>query len=118
MRTRLALVAVAVSAVAACGGGTPPPSPGTLLRDAKQSIDSAPSLHFVLSSENVSGTGPLLTSAAPSRPVAATVGVDASTHQLRRVSMVGPFFSATQDSTFTVVLSNYGENVTVTPPAA
>lgn len=58
----------------------------------------------------------LLTSADPSKPVMATVGVDAATHQLRRVVLVGPFFSTTQSSTFTVVLTNYGENVSVTPP--
>lgn len=227
MRTRLALVAVALTAVAACGSSTPPPSPSSLLHDAKASIDAASSLHFVLTSNNVSGIGPLLTggtgdahrpdgfsgvlyvviagfpvnvdvvsvdgsfyaktalsngaydktdpstygfgdpaklldpgsglsslltvcssaknaasdklngedldevtcsmpgtqvaalltSADASKPVAATIGVDASNHQLRRVTLVGPFFSATQDSTFTVVLSDYGENVTVTPPA-
>ena len=59
----------------------------------------------------------LLTSADPSKPVQATVGVDATSHQLRRVALVGPFFDKAQSSTFTVVLDNYGENVTITPPA-
>jgi lipoprotein LprG len=59
----------------------------------------------------------LLTSADPSQPVQATVGVDATTHQLRRVVMVGPFFDKSHPSTFTVVLDNYGQNVTITPPA-
>ncbi len=59
----------------------------------------------------------LLTSADASQPVQATVGVDAATHQLRRVSLVGPFFDKTHPSTFTVVLDKYGENVTITPPA-
>lgn len=59
----------------------------------------------------------LLTSADPSQPVQATVGVDDSTHQLRRVVMVGPFFSKTQQSTMTLVVDMYGENVTITPPA-
>jgi lipoprotein LprG len=206
--------------------GTPPPDPAQLLRDAKQSVDSAPSLHFTLTSANVAGTGTLLsggtgvakrpdgftgnltvvvsgftvsvdvvsiggvfyartplgsgfdktdpaqygfgdpgkfldpnnglssllsvcaspsnrdgdrlngqqldevtcalpgarvaallTSADPSQPVQATVGVDSTTHQLRRVVMVGPFFDKAHPSTFTVVLDNYGQNVTITPPA-
>jgi LppX_LprAFG lipoprotein len=59
----------------------------------------------------------LLTSADPSKPVQATVGVDATSHQLRRVALVGPFFDKARSSTFTVVLDNYGENVTITPPA-
>ncbi len=59
----------------------------------------------------------LLTSADSSQAVQATVGVDASTHQLRRVALVGPFFAKTHSSAFTVVLDKYGENVTITPPA-
>ena len=59
----------------------------------------------------------LLTSADRSQPVRATVGVDAATHQLRRVVMVGPFFDKAHPSTFTVVLDNFGEKVTITPPA-
>ena len=227
MRTRVAGAALLVTAVAACGSGTTPPNPSTLLHDAKQSIDSAQSVHFTLTSANAVGGGTLLTggqgdalrpdsfsgvlnvtadglpinvnvvsvagtfyartplsggayevtnpsaygfgdparlldphaglsslltscsnaanapadrldgesldevtctmsgpavaalltSASPGTPIPATVGVDASTHQLRRVTLTGPFFSATQNSTFTVVLSSYGENVTVTPPA-
>ena len=219
-----ALVVVAAAAVvAACG--TPPVDPGQLVRDAKQSVDSAPSLHFTLTSQNVSGAGPLitggegyakrpdgfagsltvvasgfnvtvnvvstggvfyastpisggytktdpatygfgdpgklldpahglssllsvctspsnrdpdrlngeqldeltcaipgdrvaalLTSADPAQPVQATLGVAASNHQLRRVVMVGPFFDKAHPSTFTVVLDNYGANVSITPP--
>ncbi|MBJ7609925.1 MAG: LppX_LprAFG lipoprotein [Candidatus Dormibacteraeota bacterium] len=211
--------------VAACG--TPPVDPAQLLRDAKQSVDSASALHFTLTSQNVSGgSGPLitggdgdakrpdgfagslrvvdsgfsvsvevvsaggtfyartplsstfdktepskygfgdpgklldpsnglssllgvcsspanaagdrlnseqlaevtcaipgarvaalLTSADPSQAVQATVGVDASSHQLRRVVMVGPFFDKAHPSTFTVVLDKYGEAVSITPPA-
>ncbi len=59
----------------------------------------------------------LLTSADPAQPVQATIGVDATTHQLRRVVLVGPFFVKAHSSTFTVVLDKYGENVTITPPA-
>jgi lipoprotein LprG len=207
--------------------GTSPPDPAQLLRDAKQSVDSAPSLHFTLSSANVSSSGTsitggegvarrpdgfagtltvslgglpinvdvvsiggvfyartplgsggfdktdpskygfgdpgklldpsnglssllsmcaspsnrdgdrlngeqldevacampgarvaaLLTSADPSQPVQATVGVDSASHQLRRVVMTGPFFDKVHPSTFTVVLDNYGQNVSITPPA-
>lgn len=59
----------------------------------------------------------LLTSADASQPVQATIGADVTTHQLRRVALVGPFFDKAHVSTFTVVLDKYGENVTITPPA-
>ncbi len=59
----------------------------------------------------------LLTSADASKPVQATIGVDDSTHQLRRVGLVGPFFDKAHASTFTVVLDKFGENVSITPPA-
>ena len=59
----------------------------------------------------------LLTSADASQQVQATIGVDAATHQLRRVTLVGPFFDKTRPSTFIVVLDKYGENVAITPPA-
>ena len=61
--------------------------------------------------------GDLLTSADPSQPVAATFGIVPDNHQLRRAVLTGPFFSKTAKSTFTVILDEYGENVTVTPPA-
>ena len=60
----------------------------------------------------------LLTSADKSKPVAATFGIDTSTSQLRRVVLTGPFVSAGTNSTYTLILANYGENVTVTPPPA
>jgi hypothetical protein len=60
----------------------------------------------------------LLTSAAPSKTVAATFGIDTSTDQVRRVVLTGPFVSATSNSTYTLILANYGENVSVTPPPA
>jgi len=58
----------------------------------------------------------LLVDAHPQTPVAATFGITTSSTQVRRVVLIGPFFS-TQNSTFTLVLDNYGENVTVTPPS-
>lgn len=60
----------------------------------------------------------LLTSADASKSVAATFGIDTSTNQLRRVVLTGPFISKSNDSTYTLVLTNYGENVSVTPPPA
>ena len=60
----------------------------------------------------------LLTSADPSKSVAATFGIDTGTSQLRRVVLTGPFVSTSTDSTYTLVLTNYGENVSVTPPPA
>jgi hypothetical protein len=60
----------------------------------------------------------LLTSADKSKTVAATFGIDTSTSQLRRVVLTGPFVSASTNSTYTLILANYGENVTITPPPA
>ncbi len=60
----------------------------------------------------------LLTSADASKNVAATFGIDTATDQLRRVVLTGPFISKSTDSTYTLVLTNYGENVSVTPPPA
>jgi LppX_LprAFG lipoprotein len=214
----------ALAVLAGCGAA--PVDPAQLLRDAKQSIDSASAVHFTLTSQNVSGAGPLitggdgdarrpnsfagslsviaagfslnvgvvstggvfyaktplstgyaktdpstygfgdpaqlldpnhglsslltvctgaanrgadrlngeqlaevgcslpgarvaalLTSADPAQPVQATIGVDSTTHQLRRIALVGPFFDKSHPSTFTLVLDKYGENVTITPPA-
>jgi hypothetical protein len=59
----------------------------------------------------------LLTSADKSKPVKGRVGIDTGNHEVRRVVLTGPFFAAAKDSTFTLVLDNYGENVTITPPA-
>ncbi|HZU78119.1 MAG TPA: LppX_LprAFG lipoprotein [Dehalococcoidia bacterium] len=57
----------------------------------------------------------LLVDAAPSKPVNATIGITTDSHQVRRVVLTGPFYTS-QNSTFTLVLDNYGENVTVTAP--
>lgn len=59
----------------------------------------------------------LLTSADKSKPVNGRIGIAVDSHQVRRVVLTGPFFDASKDSTFTVVLDRYGENVTITPPA-
>jgi len=59
----------------------------------------------------------LLTSADKSQPVKGRIGIAASTRQIRRVVLTGPFFDARRESTYTLVLDSYGENVTITPPA-
>lgn len=65
----------------------------------------------------VPGTAvPVLPDENPGQPVTLTVAVDPSSFQLRSVTLVGPFTSATSDSRYVVTLSNYGEHVTVTLP--
>jgi lipoprotein LprG len=65
-----------------------------------------------------SAVAALLTSADPSKTVAATFGIDTSTNQLRRVVLTGPFVTANVDTIYALVLTNYGENISVTPPPA
>jgi hypothetical protein len=60
----------------------------------------------------------LLTSADPSKDVAATFGIDTANNQLRRVVLIGPFVTVGKNSTYTLILANYGENVSITPPAS
>jgi len=76
------------------------------------------SLHEIGCSLPGSAVAALLTSADASKSVAATFGIDASSNQLRRVVLTGPFISRGTDTTYTLVLTNYGENVSVTPPPA
>lgn len=59
---------------------------------------------------------PVLPNANPSQPVSATAAINPRSHQLRQVTLVGPFTSTT-NSTFVVTLSNYGEHVTITLPS-
>ena len=58
----------------------------------------------------------LLVDAEPSQPVAVVYSIDTSTHQVREVELTGPIFEAGHDSTFTLLITNYGESVSVTPP--
>ena len=60
----------------------------------------------------------ILTSQDPSKPVAATFSVATKSGELRRAVLTGPFFSATQNATFTVDLSKFGAHVTITTPPA
>jgi lipoprotein LprG len=58
----------------------------------------------------------LLGSADSKAPIAAELGIDPGSHEIRSVVLTGPFFSATQPSTFTLTLSKYGESVKVSAP--
>lgn len=59
----------------------------------------------------------LLTSADPSKDVDAEIGIAVDSGQARRVKLTGPFFMKDRMSTYTVILTGYGEDVKVTPPA-
>ena len=59
---------------------------------------------------------PVLPDANPGQPVTITAAVNPSNYQLRSVTLVGPFTSATSNSTFVVTLTNYNEHVEITLP--
>jgi LppX_LprAFG lipoprotein len=61
---------------------------------------------------------PVLPDSSPSKPVAAQAAINPSNHQLRQITLVGPFTSASSNSTFVLTLTNYNEPVTITLPAA
>jgi hypothetical protein len=58
----------------------------------------------------------VLTSKDPTKPVHATFSIATANDQLRRAVLTGPFFSAGDNATFTLDLSKFGENVTITAP--
>ena len=58
----------------------------------------------------------LLPSQDPSAEVTGVVDIATETNEVRRVRLTGPFYSAEQETTFTVVLTDYGKRVTITPP--
>jgi lipoprotein LprG len=58
----------------------------------------------------------LLTSADPSTDVKALFDITAKGHELRRVTLTGPFFQKGTDSTFTIVLDDYGKAVDIRAP--
>ncbi len=65
----------------------------------------------------VPGTSiPVLPDANPSKPVTLIAAIDASSHELRQVTLVGPLTSATSNSTFILTLTNYNEQVNITLP--
>ena len=59
----------------------------------------------------------LLTSKDPSKPVQARYSIATDSGQLRRAELTGPFFVAGQDGTYTLDLSKYGADVSITAPA-
>jgi len=59
----------------------------------------------------------VLTSADPSRPVSGVIGISAKSKQLRHVVLTGPFFDPSVLTTFTLVLTGYGEKLSITAPA-
>jgi len=59
----------------------------------------------------------VLTTADATKPVDAVFGIDEATGQLREATLTGPFFSAGEQSTYTVVLDRYGEQVDISAPA-
>lgn len=66
---------------------------------------------------SVPGTAvPLLPDQNPSQPVELVAAIDPSNHQLRQVTLTGPFTSATTNSTFVVTLTNYGEQPQINLP--
>jgi lipoprotein LprG len=58
----------------------------------------------------------LLTSQDPSRPVEARFAITAEGAELRRAELTGPFFTAEDDATYVVDLSDYGADVEITAP--
>jgi hypothetical protein len=73
--------------------------------------------------DKIAGTVPgtavtsFFSDAAPSTPVQLTFGIDPTSHQVRQVSAVGPFASATTASTYLLTLTDYSEHVTITAPS-
>ncbi|HVA74146.1 MAG TPA: LppX_LprAFG lipoprotein [Acidimicrobiales bacterium] len=61
---------------------------------------------------------PVLPDANPSAPVRLVAAIDPGNHQLRRVTLTGPFVKANASSTFTLTLTSYGEKVQITLPPA
>ena len=58
----------------------------------------------------------VLTSADPSQPVQARFSIVAESGELRRAELTGPFFTAGDDATYTVNLSDFGADVEITAP--
>jgi lipoprotein LprG len=58
----------------------------------------------------------LLTSEDPSRPVRARFSIAVDSGELLRAELTGPFFSADDDATYTLELSDFGADVEITAP--
>ena len=58
----------------------------------------------------------ILTSADPSQAVQARFSIVSESGELRRAELTGPFFTAGDDATYTVNLSDFGADVEITAP--
>ncbi len=58
----------------------------------------------------------ILTSADPSQPVRARFSIATDSGELRRAELTGPFFTAEDDATYTLDLSDFGADVEITAP--
>jgi LppX_LprAFG lipoprotein len=58
----------------------------------------------------------ILTSQDPSKPVPARFSIATESGELRRAALTGPFFTAGDDATYTLDLSRFGADVTITAP--
>lgn len=60
---------------------------------------------------------PVIPDRAPAKAVQMVAYIDPTSHQLRRVSITGPFVAASRATTYVVTITNYGEPVSVTLPS-
>jgi hypothetical protein len=58
----------------------------------------------------------ILTSADPDTPVQARFSIAVDSGELRRAVLTGPFYTADEDATFTLQLSDFGADVEITAP--
>jgi lipoprotein LprG len=58
----------------------------------------------------------LLTSRDPDQPVRATFAITSERAELRRAELTGPFFTAEDDATYVVELTDFGADVEITAP--
>jgi hypothetical protein len=58
----------------------------------------------------------VLTSEDPSRPVRARFSIATESGELRRAELTGPFFAGEDDATYTIELSDFGDDVEITAP--
>jgi LppX_LprAFG lipoprotein len=58
----------------------------------------------------------ILTSADPSQPVQARFSIAPDSGELRRAELTGPFFTAEDDATYILELSDFGADVEITAP--
>jgi LppX_LprAFG lipoprotein len=58
----------------------------------------------------------ILTSADPSKSVQARFSIAPDSGELRRAELTGPFFTAEDDATYTLELSDFGADVEITAP--